>query len=82
MTPEQQKLQEDLQTKQAELDALKSKVSLNQKLSEEEQNKQAELEKFITENTSKLQIQNTQIEVSTTIETSIDTRRTYNELIK
>jgi|GEM_PF-4131006 len=78
MTPEQQKLQEDLNIKQAELDALKAKISPNQI----DIQKQKELEAFIAENSSKLQLQNTQIEVNTAIESSIDSRRNYNELIK
>jgi len=80
MNPEQQKLQEDLQIKQLELDALKSKVSLNENLTVGEENKQKELEAFIAENTSKLQLQNTQIEVTNAVE--ISNRRVYEELIK
>jgi len=80
MNPEQQKLQEDLQIKQLELDALKSKVSLNENLTVGEENKQKELEAFIAENTSKLQLQNTQIEVTNAVE--ISNRRAYEELIK
>ena len=80
MNPEQQKLQEDLQIKQLELDALKSKVSLNENLTVGEENKQKQLEAFVAENTSKLQLQNTQIEVTNAVE--ISNRRAYEELIK